>query len=67
MLLLNNEFSKGNDRIISLLKTVGLEKRIVSSASDINSIKFVEINWDNVEEKLSKLRKESIDFLNKEL
>ena len=65
--LLNNEFSKGNDRIISLLKTVGLEKRIVSSASDINSIKFVEINWDNVDEKLSKLRKESIDFLNKEL
>lgn len=65
--LLNNEFSKGNDRIISLLKTVDLEKRIVSSASDINSIKFVEINWDNVDEKLSKLRKESIDFLNKEL
>lgn len=65
--LLNNEFSKGNDRIISLLKTVGLEKKIVSSASDINSIKFVEINWDNVDEKLSKLRKESIDFLNKEL
>ena len=65
--LLNNEFSKGNDRIISLLKTVGLEKRIVSSASDINSIKFVEINWGNVDEKLSKLRKESIDFLNKEL
>lgn len=65
--LLNNEYSKGNDRIVSLLKSVDLNNRIVSSDSDINSVKAANISWEDVDAKLSELRKKSIDFLNKEL
>lgn len=65
--LLNNEYSKGNDRIVSLLKSVGLNNRIVSSDSDINSVKVDNISWEDVDAKLSELRKKSIDFLNREL
>lgn len=65
--LLNNEYSKGNDRIISLLKSVGLDNRIISSNTDINSAKIVEICWEEIDVKLEELRKKSIDFLSKEL
>lgn len=65
--LLNNEYSKGNDRIVSLLKSVGLDNRIISSNTDINSAKIVEICWEEIDEKLSELRKKSIEFLNREL
>ena len=65
--LLSNEYSKGNDRIVSLLKSVGLTNRIVSSDSDINSVKAANISWEDVDAKLSELSKKSIDFLNSEL
>lgn len=65
--LLNNEYSKGNDRIVSLLKSVGLNNRIISSNSDINSVKAANISWEDVDAKLSELRIKSIDFLNREL
>lgn len=65
--LLQNEYSKVNDRIVSLLKSVGLDNRIISSNTDINSAKIVEICWEEIDEKLSELRKKSIDFLNREL
>ena len=65
--LLSNEYSKGNDRIVSLLKSVGLNNRIVSSDSDINSVKAANISWEDVDAKLSELSKKSIDFLNSEL
>ena len=63
--LLSNEYSKGNDRIVSLLKSVGCFFRIVSSDSDINSVKAANISWEDVDAKLSELRKKSIDFLKK--
>ena len=65
--LLQNEYSKGNDRIVSLLKSVGLDNRIIFSNTDINSAKIVEICWEEIEVKLEELRKKSIDFLNREL
>ena len=65
--LLQNEYSKGNDRIVSLLKSVGLDNRIISSNTDINSAKIVETCWEEVDVKLEELRKKSIDFLSKEL
>lgn len=65
--LLQNEYSKGNDRIVSLLKSVGLDNRIISSNTDINSAKIVEICWEEIDVKLEELRKKSIDFLNREL
>lgn len=65
--LLQNEYSKGNDRIVSLLKSVGLDNRIISSNTDINSAKIVEICWEEIDVKLEELRKKSIDFLSKEL
>ena len=65
--LLQNEYSKGNDRIVSLLKSVGLDNRIISSNTDINSAKIVEICWEEIDVKLEELRKKSVDFLSKEL
>ncbi len=65
--LLNNEYAKANTRISSLLSTVGLEKRIVSSAADIELCKNSSIDWKLVDEKLAQLRSNSFDFLNKAL
>lgn len=65
--LLNNEYAKANTRISSLLSTVGLEKRIVSSAADIKLCKNSSIDWVLVDEKLAQLRSNSVDFLNKAL
>lgn len=64
--LLHNEYSKGNDRIISLLEKLGLEKRIVSSNDDINSSSSSSnnhIDWLSVDEKIADEREKSIDFL----
>ena len=65
--LLNNEYSKGNDRIISLLVNVGLESRIIKSSIDIKDVQDSNICWEEVDKRLLSLRKKSIQFLNNEL
>ena len=65
--LLQNEYSKGNDRIISLLSGVGLRDRIISSESDIVNASSTEICWSDVDEKLAGLRNKSIEFLNNQI
>jgi len=53
---------RGNARFESLLKPLGLENRLVALDSDSPS-PMAEIDWENVDEKLSQMRKFSLDFL----
>lgn len=61
--LLTNQFSKGNDRIISLLNSLNLSERIYNPDQPIASQMEKPINWDNVESKLSQLQIKSNNFL----
>lgn len=62
--LLSNEYSKGNDRIVSLLENVGLENRTIASRQDIEKVQDAEICWEDVDDKIYQFRINSIDFLN---
>lgn len=65
--LLQNEYSKGNDRIVSLLANVGLENRAIASTKDIEKVHIADICWEEIDEKIHQFRKKSIDFLNYEI
>lgn len=62
-ILLNNKFSKGNDRIISLLNSIGLSDRILNPQIPIKDQIEKPIDWSVVDNNISKLQKESFDFL----
>lgn len=53
---------RGNSRMISLLKSLGLEKRLVAP-DDIEQICANEIDWDYVDRQLKQLRHDSLTFL----
>ena len=53
----------GNDRITTLLTSLGLENRIVTENSSVNDILLQKTNWKAVDKKLQALRLESIGFL----
>ena len=61
---MSNEYSKGNDRIVSLLENVGLENRTIASRQDIEKVQDAEICWEDVDDKIYQFRINSIDFLN---
>ena len=65
--LLQNEYSKGNDRITSLLANVGLENRAIASTHDIEIAQYADICWEEIDKKIYQFRKKSIDFLNCEI
>lgn len=55
-----------NDRIITLLKMVNLEDRILTEF-DNNKVDMIygeRINWENVNKKIDVFRNKSLDFLN---
>lgn len=54
---------RGGDRFISLLNKLGLCNRIISSLPDVERLVNDKICWEEVNEKLSKERKKSLDFL----
>lgn len=62
-ILLTNQFSKGNDRIISLLNTLNLSERIYNPHQPIKYQMEKIINWCDVESRLSQLQIESYNFL----
>lgn len=62
-ILLTNQFSKGNDRIISLLNSLNLSERIYNPYKSIASQMEEPINWNNVESRLSQLQIMSYNFL----
>lgn len=57
----------GNDRITTLLTSLCLDYRIISSDSGIENILSREIDWCEVEKRLSELRRDSIAFLSRNI
>lgn len=53
----------GNDRLVTLLSSIGLEKRIISSVDDINNTISDEIDYELCSDRLSELRNNSELFL----
>ncbi|ETT72282.1 hypothetical protein C173_14625 [Paenibacillus sp. FSL R7-277] len=63
------EGSKMNDRITTLLHSVGLENRIIDeyNESTIDRLMNETIDWEKVDEKVKEMRKGSINFLENSL
>lgn len=66
-ILLSNHNTKGNDRTESLLKMLGIENRIFNPQLKLKEQMDDVIDWNVVDNRLSNLRTESINFLNKSL
>ncbi len=60
---LSSEKSKMNDRVTTLLSTVGLSERIADSEADIERALGAPIEWDKVNSALSDYRRVGADFL----
>ncbi|RGN81495.1 polysaccharide pyruvyl transferase family protein [Segatella copri] len=61
--LLNNEYSKGNDRIISLLEFLHLSNLIVPNSESLKLINFENIDWIGVDAMIALLRQKSTHFI----
>lgn len=64
---LTNQYKLGNSRIESLLLNIGLEDRLLSEKKYMDDIFAKEINWDEVDYKLSEMRLASEMFLEQAL
>lgn len=64
---LTNQYKLGNGRIESLLLNIGLEDRLLSEKNNMDDIFAKEINWDEVDYKLSEMRLASEKFLEQAL
>lgn len=64
-ILLNNKYSSGNGRILSLLNLLHLENRILTDRNTLNEIMTIPIDWDNVDRILRAERLKSRRFLEK--
>lgn len=66
-ILLHNQYCGGNNRILSLLKSLQLESRILYDSHDISFMADLPIDWNEVDNRLNKLRVDSKAFLNDNL
>lgn len=65
---LQGKYSKGNDRITDLLKSVGLMDRMARTWDDVQRIIDEHIDYGHLEDdKFKELRKQSYEFLNRAL
>lgn len=60
---LQGKHAKANERIVSLLDSLGIGSRFCRRGEDLKKIINTEINWDLVDKKLNELKKDSISFL----
>ncbi len=61
----NGDMYKNDDRVITLLKQIGFEDKLIDLEFDNNKDYFEEINYTNFERKLDELKNESINYLKK--
>ncbi len=62
--LIDGQIGSMNSRIVELLRTVGLDDRIIAPRQDVPvALYTAEINWDLVDQKIVTMREESFDFL----
>lgn len=57
---------RGNSRMMSLLKSLGLENHLVGT-DNVRAALTQDIDWDDVEDKLNKMRFKSLSFLHNSL
>lgn len=60
---LNGYYSSGNDRVVSLLKSLNLESKMCCRKEDVETCIDSNINWTAVNLEIGKLRLQSLDFL----
>ena len=58
---------RGLDRFMTLLSYLGLENRLVYDESHIADLAFAPIDYENISQKLTVLRKKSIEFIIKSI
>lgn len=63
VVLLRGKRSGGNDRVRTLLESVGLNSRIFDSQRGAAEQMEAPIDWEDVDKRLSKMRQSSADFL----
>lgn len=56
-----------NDRILDLLKEIGLQNRILSENTSFDNILSNDINWKMIKERIDKIRSKSISYLKSSL
>lgn len=61
----NGDMFSKDDRVITLLKQIGFEDKLIDLDFDNNKDYFEEIDYTNYEKKLDELRNESINYLKK--
>lgn len=64
-IMLQGEYSKGNDRIVMLLNKLGLSNRIFNPMLSVDAQMSQPIDWASVDKNLSILQQDSIEFLDK--
>lgn len=64
---LTGKRSKGNSRVIDLLKSINLSSHIFSEINSLEKVYTQSVNWDIVDIKLNLLKKKSISFLQRAL
>lgn len=60
---LSGTHAEGNSRVLSLLEDIGLKDKVYKEGHSITDIIETPINWEKVEQKLDRLRRDSIMFL----
>lgn len=59
----DNEETSANDRIYTLLSWAGLDNRLLNGKENVDEVLKLELNYSNVNERVSERRKESLEFL----
>lgn len=61
--LIRNTFFSANDRLYTLLKFIGLERRMLMRVEDVNKCIADQIDYTDVLAKVDQRRKESMKYL----
>ena len=64
---LSGSFGSGNNRVFSLLKSIGLENKIYSEDKSFQTILEQSVDWHSVDKRFNDLRRISYDYLLKKL
>lgn len=65
-LVLGNS-NRGNTRLLSILDILGLKNRFIMESENVDIYNLPSINWTDVDQRITKLRVESINFLSNAL
>lgn len=64
---LKGSFADGNDRVLSLLSDLSLESCVLHDNKSYEEILSQQVNWNDVDDKIEKMKESSINFLKSSL